>query len=220
VALGTGFTAIQVGVLSGHPDSPTTGGEVLAWFSVVSLGAGLAAGRLGLSAPLRSGLALLGSALLLPPLAGPPSTVTLAVLLVPAAVAASASVALGYGQAAALTPADQRGHVFAWCGAALGGGLALGSGAGGLVADLAGPSAPFLAGAVAVLVGAATAPAMFVVAPSAPRDCSRDLGLATAGAGVGDPRPAAGDGRVDRDRIRPGGAARGRGRTGEDPAAP
>jgi len=146
---------------------------------VLSLVAGLAAGRLGLRAPLRGGLAVLGAALLVPPLAGPSSTAVLALLLVPAALAASPSIALGYGQAAALTPAERRGPVFAWCGAALSGGLALGSGLGGLAADLAGPSAPFLAGAVAVLIGAAVAPRAVAVP-----DCSRDLGVAAVGAGV------------------------------------
>jgi predicted MFS family arabinose efflux permease len=204
LALGTGFATIQVGVLAGYPDAPAKGGEVLTWFSVVSLVAGLTAGRLGVTAPLRPGLAVLGAALLVPPLAGPSSTLVLALLLVPAAVCASPSVALGYGQAAALTRADRRGPVFAWCGAALSGGLALGSGVGGLAADLAGPSAPFLAGAVAVLLGAAVAPRAV-----AARDCSRDLGVAAAGAGVGDPQPPAGDRPGDRVRVRTGRPGRG-----------
>ena len=204
LALGTGFAAIQVGVLAGYADAPATGGEILTWFSVLSLVAGLTAGRLGLVAPLRTGLAVLGAALLIPPLAGPSSTPMLALLLVPAAVAASPSVALGYGQAAALTPAARRGPVFAWCGAALSGGLALGSGLGGLTADLAGPSAPFLAGAVAVLIGAAVAPRAVAVP-----DCSRDLGVAAAGAGVGDSHPPAGARPGDRDRVGAGRPGRG-----------
>ena len=204
LALGTGFATIQVGVLAGSPDAPARAGELLTWFSVLSLVAGLIAGRLGLAAPLRTGLAVLGAALLIPPLAGPSPTLMLALLLVPAALAASPSVALGYGQAAALTPADRRGPVFAWCGAALSGGLALGSGLGGLAADLAGPSAPFVAGAVAVLIGAAVAPRAI-----AARDCSSDLGTAAAGAGVGDPHPPADARPGDRDRVRTGRPGRG-----------
>jgi predicted MFS family arabinose efflux permease len=204
MALGTGFAAIQVGVLAGFPEVPATGGGILTWFSVVSLVAGLAAGRLGVAAPLRTGLAVLGAALLLPPMAGPSPALVLALLLVPAAVAASPSVALGYAQAAALTPSDHRGPVFAWCGAALSGGLAFGSGVSGLAADLAGPSAPFLAGAVAVLIGAAVAPRAV-----AARDCSRDLGVAVAGAGVGDSHPPAGDRPGDRVRVRTGRPGRG-----------
>jgi len=204
LTLGTGFAALQIGVLAGSPDAPARAGELLTWFSVLSLVAGLIAGRLGLAAPLPTGLAVLGAALLIPPLAGPSSTLMLALMLVPAALAASPSVAMGYGQAAALTPADRRGSVFAWCGAALSGGLALGSGLGGLAADLAGPSAPFLAGAVAVLIGAAVAPRAV-----AARDCSRDLGIAPAGAGVGDPHPPAGARPGDRDRVRTGRPGRG-----------
>ena len=157
------------------------------WFSVLSLVAGLIAGRLGLAAPLRTGLAVLGAALLIPPLAGPSPTLMLALLLVPAALAASPSVALGYGEAAALTPADRRGPVFAWCGAALSGGLALGSGLGGLAADLAGPSAPFVAGAVAVLFGAAVAPRAI-----AARDCSRRPGNRRCWSGSRRPAPSSG----------------------------
>jgi hypothetical protein len=215
LALGTGFAAIQVGVLAGVPDAPSTAGLVLTWFSVVSLVAGLVAGRLGVAAPLRSGLAVLGTALLLPPLAGPTSSATLALLLVPAAVAASPSVALGYGQAARLAAPDDRARVFAWCGAALGGGLALGSAAGGVVADVAGPSAPFLAGAVVALLGALVAPGAV-----AARDCSRDLGVAAAGARGRDQRPAGGDAPRHGLPVRTGPAPGGRGRAGKDPTGP
>jgi hypothetical protein len=159
--LGTGvaFAAVQVGTFActRQIGTPAASGVVLGWFSIVSLVAGLVLGRRTSRPPFHAGLAALGVALLLPAWA-PTSVSGLAGFVVPAALAASATVALGYGQVSQMVPAEGRASAYAWAGAALGAGLALGSAVAGLAVEITDTAASaFLTGAVTALAAAAVA---------------------------------------------------------------
>jgi predicted MFS family arabinose efflux permease len=188
VTLGVAFAAVQVAAFAVTRDAgvPQAAGPVLTAFSMVSLVAGVMAGRRQAVPLLRAGLAVLAVALV--PAAVAATTATgLALLLLPAACAASPSVALAFAQAAALSTEKHRPAAFAWVGAALGVGLAVGHASLGAVAEHQGASAALLAGAVAVGLGALLAPGYGLADDwPTPAHSSCGVGVAPAGAGPRD----------------------------------
>lgn len=188
VTLGVAFAAIQVSAFAFTREVgvPAAAGPVLTAFSVVSLVAGVLAGRRRAAAPLRAGLALLAVSLV--PAAVAASTPTgLALLMLPAACAASPSVALAFAQAAGLSTEAHRAAAFAWVSASMGVGLAVGHASLGSVAEHGGATAVLLTGAVAAGLGALLAPGRTLAAASpTPAHSSRGLGVAPAGAGARD----------------------------------
>jgi predicted MFS family arabinose efflux permease len=215
LALGAAFAAVQVGVFA---RSGAAGGFILTAFSLVSLAAGAVVGRRHPSGSLRAGLAVLGAALVLP--TAPLPAVPFVVVLLPAATAASPSVALGFGQAARAATAERRAAAFAWCSASLGAGLAVGDIVAGLVAEQAGARTVFVFGALSALLGALVArPDRLDVVPAAPPDLTHAGGDAAAGAASRDRDVASALVAGRRLRVRGGGVGGGRGRRREDPAA-
>jgi len=222
MALGMAFAAVQIGVFAATAagGAAASAGIVLSSFSVVSLVAGVLLGRRLISAPMRAALLVLGAALLLPIGAPAHAVGILVVLLLPAATAASPSMALGFRQAAEAASPQLRARAFAWCSAALGVGLATGNVTAGLVAEGFGWRAVFLLGAlVALAPGAAVAPRHLEVHSASATDSSHGPGHTTAGARERDSGVGARLVRRRELRIRGGGVDRGRGGDRQDPAA-
>jgi predicted MFS family arabinose efflux permease len=84
----------------------------------------------------QAALVVLSIGLLLPLAASGP--ITFALLLLPAAAAAAPAVATGFARAILLVGPARAGEAVAWCSAALGAGLAVGTVGAGVIADSAG----------------------------------------------------------------------------------
>jgi hypothetical protein len=175
VAVGAVFGCVQVGVFATTRDAgaPGAAGPVLAAFSVVSLAAGLLAGRAargcdGSGAALRRYrrvLVVLAAGMLMPAI-GPIDPMLLAALLSIAACAASPAVAAGYALAERFVPPSRLMEGLGYAGAALGLGLAAGTAVSGLAADFATGRAVFALGSAFGVLGVLAALAV-AVAPDA-----------------------------------------------------
>jgi hypothetical protein len=161
LTIGWVFAAVQVTAFSftAAHGAAWQAGPLLVFFSVISLAAGVAAGlRPAAGSALRrhrAVLLLLAVGLLPAVFAG--TALTLAGLLIPAAIAASPAVATGFARAAELASPDRTGEALAWSAAALGAGLALGNLGNGALADGAGSRGVLIVAAAVAALGAVTA---------------------------------------------------------------
>ncbi|MHA7145963.1 MFS transporter [Arthrobacter sp. TmT3-37] len=158
IAAGAGLvlSGSEVGIVAALEHAGNEGqlGLVFVAWCAASVVGGLLYGAL--HRPVPPSLLLLGMALLTLPMAFADSTLSLALLSIPAGLLCAPVLSAASEKVADLVPEDRRGEAMGWYGSALTSGVALGAPVAGVLIDATGPWGGFTAvGVVSALIGAA-----------------------------------------------------------------